>query len=253
MIEVKYRNHFELADMAGRTIDEVRAHFKGEFGIPDKAVAKLNGKKINSRMESEITLSSDDRLVFAAKSNRSAYMVCALLGALAVTGSAFAYGFINNTTSLNASISNSNYADVTTNASASNITWSAFGNFKGSIDGPNGLFNVEPAANYNGDLVVTVTLGNADLLAKDYRVLALKLDMIDSAGNVIDINESGTANSADWVMLTLDNGAVSMFPRAVTSNMTVRVVSGFYITHVNPNGGFTGSASPDLFCEVAQR
>jgi hypothetical protein len=53
-------------------------------------------------------------------------------------------------------------------------------------------------------------------------------------------------------MLTLDNGSVSMFTDG-SANISLRVKRGFYITHVHPFGGWQGSATPELFCEVAQR
>ena len=173
---------------------------------------------------------------------------------MAVTGGIFAFGFINATTTLNATTVNSNFADVTVNTTGiAACTWSAFGFFKGSIPGPNSIFNVTPAVGYTGDLVTTVTLGNADQLVKRYRVLSLQLEMVDATTNVtLDINESGAADANDWVMLTLDNGSVSLFTNGGQS-MAVRVKKGFYITHVFPFAGWTGSASPELFCEVAQR
>jgi len=254
MAEIKYRDQFEEIEGTGKTISDLRRQFKDEFGIPDKAIAKVNGKKIKFDQETETVLKKDETVQFSRPTNKAAILVGALLAALALTGSIFAYGFINSTTTLTATLANSNFADVSVNTSASTITWNTFGFFKGTIPGPNGVFNVQPATNYNGDLVVTVTLGNADKLAKVYRMLALKFDMIDSTGNPIDINESGAADANDWVMLTLDNGAVSMYPRAVTSNMTVRLDSGFFIANVIPNLGWgSGTGSPDLFCEVAQR
>jgi hypothetical protein len=180
--------------------------------------------------------------------------VGAALLALAVTGGVFAFGFINATTSLNATTIESNFADVTANATGSaNVTWNAFGFFKGSIGGPNTIFNIAPAAGYTGDLVTTVTIGNADDLVKRYRVLNLQLEMVDEATQtVMDINESGTVDANDWVMLSLDNGSVSLFTDG-SAPMSLRVKRGFYITHVHPFGGWQGSATPELFCEVAQR
>jgi hypothetical protein len=183
-----------------------------------------------------------------------AYLVGAALLALAVTGSVFAFGFINSTTSLNAATIESNFADVTANGTGSaNVTWNAFGFFKGSIGGPNHIFEIAPASGYTGDLVTTITIGNADDLIKRYRVLALQLEMVDqSTDTVVDINDSGAADANDWVMLTLDNGSVSLFTDG-SANMSVRVKRGFFITHVHPSAGWEGSATPDLFCEIAQR
>ncbi len=251
MVEIRYRDHFEVSELAGQTVSEARNRFKAEFDIPNKAQVKLNGSKVKASAELDTVLNDDDKLTFAQHRSTGVYLIGALLLALAVTGGIFAAGFINATTTLTATTVNSNFADVSVNSDFSNITWNAFGFFKGSIAGPHSVFNISPANGYAGNLVTTVTLGNADQLVSRYRVLALQLDMYDNAtANETDI--SGGAGNY-WTMLTLDNGSVSMFTAAGSDNMTVRVKSGFYITQVYPTAGWTGSASPDLFCEVAQR
>ncbi len=254
MVEIKFRDQYEAADLEGLSIGEIREQFKDQFGIPDKATARLNGGAVKSNMEYDTVLSDDDKVTFTVSKGMGAYLVGAALLALAVTGSVFAYGFINSTTSLNAATIESNFADVTANAVGSaNISWNAFGFFKGSIGGPNRIFDISPAEDYTGDLVTTITIGNTDELIKYYRVLALQLEIVDQATNSkVDINESGTADANDWVMLTLDNGSASMFTDG-SANMSVRVKRGYFITHVHPAGGWDGSATPDLFCEIAQR
>jgi molybdopterin converting factor small subunit len=261
MVEIRYGEQYKAADLAGLTVSEAREQFKTEFGIPDKATARLNGSKVRENVELDTVLNDDDKLSFAVARSRGAYLVGALLLVLAVTGGVFAAGFINATATLNGSVKSSNFADVSLNtAGISDLSWTAYGSFKGAIvsSTTNGtpIFNIDTATSgYTGDLVVTITLGNTDQLAKVYRLLALKLGMNAPDGSPIDINESGAADSNDWVMLTLENGSVSMFPKAAASNnvCTVRVLSGFYLTHVCPGMGWSGSASPDLFCEVAQR
>ncbi len=143
-------------------------------------------------------LNEDDKLTFTVPRGVGVYLIGAALLALAVTGGVFAYGFINATTSLNAITVESNFADVTANATGSaDVTWSAYGFYKGSIPGPNNIFEIDPADGYTGDLVTTVTIGNADELSKRYRVLALQLEMVARGTNtVLDINESGTADAA---------------------------------------------------------
>jgi hypothetical protein len=254
MIEIRFKDQHQVTDLAGRTVSEAREQLRKEFNIPDRATIKLNGTKVNASAEFDTVLNDDDKLTFTVSRGVGAYLVGAALLALAVTGGVFAFGFINATTSLNATTVNSNFADVTANATGSaNVTWNAYGFFKGSIGGPNTIFNITPAAGYTGDLVTTVTVGNADDLVKRYRVLALQLEMVDEATQtVLDINESGTADANDWVMLSLDNGSVSLFTDG-SASMSLRVKRGFYITHVHPFGGWQGSATPELFCEVAQR
>lgn len=261
MVEIRYGDQFEVTDLAGQTVCEAREQFKADFGIPDKAKAKLNGSKIKSGAELDTVLNDDDKLTFAVSRSRTPYLIGALLLALAVTGGVFAFGFINATTSITVTLQESNFADVTVNGTNVVPSFSTWGFFKGSI-GAGNLFDITPGVNYTGDLAVTVSLGNADALSKVYRAFSLQLAMIYSANlTTVDINEStdngsGDANT-DWVMLTLDNGSVTMFPQgtAASAPMTVRVKRGFYITQVHPffPPGWTGSASPELFCEVAQR
>jgi len=259
MVEIRYGDQYEVTDLAGQTVCEAREQFKSEFGIPDKAKARLNGSKVKSSAELDTVLNDDDKITFAVAKSRVPYLVGALLLALAVTGGVFAFGFINATTTINASVYESNFADVSVNNTFANPAFSSWGFYKGSI-GSGSLFDITPGISYTGDLAVTVSLGNADALAKNYRSMALQLEMVYSGNlTVVDINEStdngSGSGSSDWVMLTLDNGSVTMFPQG-TSNaapMTVRVKRGFYITQVHPFGGWTGSASPEIFCEVAQR
>lgn len=257
MVEIRYGDQFEVSDLAGQTVGEARELFKTDLGIPAKAQAKLNGSKVKSSAEIDTVLNDDDKLTFAVSHSRTPFLIGALLLALAVTGSVFAFGFINASASLtNVDLTDSNFADVSENATGTaNISWTAYGWFKGAIDGPNELFDILPADNAIGDLVITVSLGNADSLVDQYRVLALQLEVVDAnTGATKDINESGGAGDPDdWVMLTLDNGSVSMFTNSNNGDpMIVRIKSGFYITHVRPHAGWT-AVQPQFFCEVAQR
>jgi len=261
MVEIRYGDQYEVTDLAGQTVSEAREQFKADFGIPDKAAARLNGSKVKSSAELDTVLNDDDKITFAVSRSRVPYMVGALLLALAVTGGIFAYGFINATTTITANVYESNFADVAANNTMANPAFNAWGFYKGSI-GSGYLFNITPGTGYTGDLAVTVSLGNADQLSKRYRTLALQLDLVYTDNlTVVDIDESTDNGSgdqtggSDWVMLTLDNGSVSMFPQgtANAAQMTVRVKKGFYITHIHPFGNWQGSASPELFCEVSQR
>lgn len=247
MVEIKFKDQFEVSELAGQTVSEAREQFKAEFGIPNKAQAKLNGSKVKAGAELDTVLAGDDKLTFAVSHGKGAYLVGALLLALAVTGGIFASGFVNATTTL-AATTHTNFADVA--VATDPPSWTTFGFFKGAIPAGN-LFTITPATGYIGDLVTTVTLGNADALVSTYRAFSLQLAMYDNTGAVMDINESGSADAAtDWVMLTLDNGSINMFTAGGSGAMTVRVNKGFYITHVYVSGG---TATPQLFCEVAQR
>jgi len=253
MVEIRYGDQFEVSELAGLTVSEAREQFKAEFGIPAKAHAKLNGSKVKASDEVDTVLNDNDRLAFAVSKSRGAYLVGALLLALAVTGGVFAYGWINSTATLSASIVESNFADVSVNSSYTSISWNGWGFHKGTIPGGS-LFDVNPGTGYTGDLVVTVTIGNGDKLASVYKVLALQLEVVDQT--TLTPQDISAGASQTWTMLTLDNGQASLFIDNISDNMTVRVKNGFYITHAHPNAGWSvlpADRAPELFCEVAQR
>ena len=248
MVEIRFGDQYEITDLAGQTVSEAREHFRSEFGIPDKAKARLNGSKVKESAELDTVLNDDDKLTFAVSRGKGAYLVGALLLALAVTGSVFAYGWINSTTTISATTTNYNFADVSVNNTVAG--WTAHGFFKGSISSGE-LFNVQPAPGYAGDLTISVGIGNAGDLAQRYRLLVMQLELVYSDnGTNLDIS---AGNGATWTLLSLNNGSVDLFPDVSTANMTVRVKDGFYITHAKGVGAWGGAAAPELFCEVAQR
>ncbi len=87
MVEIRYGDYYEVAELAGQSITDARQQFRAELGIPEKARAKLNGRKVDAKLESEISLCDDDKLSFATASGKGAYLAGALLLALAITGS----------------------------------------------------------------------------------------------------------------------------------------------------------------------
>jgi len=255
MVEIRYGENVEKAELAGRSVSEVRELLGEELGIPGKAKARLNGKKIKGSLEEETYLCDEDQLSFVQPRGKGLFLVGAMLLALAATGGVFAFGWINATTTLNAVAATSDFAKVSANTSDP-LTWTPYGFFKGAISGPKPIFDIDTAtSNYTGDLVVTVTLANADELVRCYRVLALKIELVNSSDNsVIDINESGGGDAEDYGLLTLGNGEVNMFPDGSAGSMTVRVKSGFYITHIYKAANWGSNyEDPVLFCEVAQR
>ena len=252
MVEIRYKNHYELADLTEQTVSEAREQFKAEFGIPNKAAACLNGKKIKEYSEPDTVLSDDDKLSFTVTNRRGIFLIGTIILALIITGSTFAFGFTNASTSITTTTFSSNFADVSTNPDISNISWRVLGSYKGTIGGPHGIFNIVPSTGYTGDLIVTVSLANVDQLAKDYRTLALRIGMVKSSDNsTVDINESGFADRNDWTLLTLDNPSATMSVLG-GANMTIKLLGGYYISNAVPNLGWSGSTSPDLYCEVTQ-
>lgn len=255
MVEIRSGEFHETADLSGLSVAEARKQFKDEFGIPDNAHARINGRKVNSKLEAETYICDNDKLAFAAaRGGKGIFLVGALLLALAATGSVFAYGYLTQSTSLNAVAAGGDFAQVTVNNS--NLpNWTPYGMFKGSIEG-GPIFNVNTASSqYTGDLVVTVSLANGDDLVKAYRVLALFVEMRNSHNNICDINADSENNSQDFALLTLGNGAIDMYLNQGTSYdyYSIEVTGGFYVSHIWGASGWSGYENPLLYCEVAQR
>ena len=102
MVEIRYSDNYEVANLTGQSVAFAREQFKGEFGIPEKAAAKLNGKKVQGKLETETCLCDADELTFATTAKgKGAILVGAMLLTMAITGSVFAYGWINDTTTIN--------------------------------------------------------------------------------------------------------------------------------------------------------
>jgi methyl-accepting chemotaxis protein len=100
MVEIRYREQYGIANLAGQTVSEAREQFKTEFGIPDKARAKLNSSKVKTSAEFDTVLNDDDKLTFSISRGKGAYLIGALLLALAANGGVFAFGFFNASTTL---------------------------------------------------------------------------------------------------------------------------------------------------------
>jgi molybdopterin converting factor small subunit len=244
MVEIRFGDQYEVTDLAGQTIGEARDHYKSAFGIPDKARAKLNGSKVKHSAEIDTVLNDDDQVTFAVPRSRTPFLIGALLLALAATGGVFAFGFLNANITLSAT-THTDFASVTANTGAS--IGNVWGLYKGTILSNADLFYIQPASDWTGDLVTTVTLGNVGELAKTYRAFGLELGMYNTnTGDPIPI---GVSSDNYTVLLSLDYPSVNMFTGTVSQNMTVRVKNGFYVAQHWP---FGGSANPQIFCDITQ-
>ena len=253
MIEIRFKGNYEVADIAGQTIAEARGLYKSELGIADKAVAVLNGKKLNSAAEADTVLKNNDNLQFKTVTvNKTLLLVGALLLAMAVTGGVFAFGFTNSTATINAVIAQSDFATVTANTS-STPTWNARGMQKNAT-GSGTLFDINTlTSGYTGDLVATVSLANLNDLVKVYRNLTLAIEVRGSANNLIDINSDNVSNSKDYTLLTLENSSVTLsIKQAAADIYTVKLKSGYYIGNIRTTG-WSSYGNPQLYCEVAQK
>ena len=134
--------------------------------------------------------------------------------------------------------------------------WKTFGFFRGTTGGGS-LFDIDTTAStYQGDLVATVSIANADKLSKVYRVLAMKITAYDSSG-LIDINADNLTPDVDkdFALLTLRNGAVDIFiNQANPDTYYIKLESGYYNSHIWGGGWGTGNPQrPILFCDIGQR
>ncbi|MFH0914679.1 MAG: hypothetical protein V1849_05290 [Chloroflexota bacterium] len=253
-IGISYRDYTEAAEVAGRTVAEVRSRYQNVFSIPEGTRAMLNGKVVERGKEPEVKLHDSDELAFVHKArSKMPLLVGALLLVMAVTGGLFAYTYVTATSTLSVTATGTDFAAISENTS-SPPAWSVHGFLKGST-GTGGLFDVDTATSgYPGDLVVSVSLANTDQLVKVYRVLSFKLEVYDAGNNKVDVNGDSTVNAKDFVLLTLTNGEANMFiTQAAPSFYTIRLVSGFYSSHVWGGGWTSGYEDPLLFAEVAQR
>ena len=103
MVEIRYGEQYELADLAGLSVAEAQAQYISEFDIPEPAKAYLNGKEVGKDLEPRITLSDDDRLSFEAKRHRRGLMLLGLLLAtLAITVSLFVSDYTTDAAAIGA-------------------------------------------------------------------------------------------------------------------------------------------------------
>ena len=250
MVELSYGEHYELAELAGKSVVEVRELYKTEFEIPDRAQAILNDKPLKKKLEDKIRLEDGDGLSFEEKErSRKPLFITALLLALAISGGLFAYTWTTATATLIAQTTVGDFASVTANSTGIvQITWTPFGRYRGSIPGPHNLFDVTVDSAYDGDIEVTVYLANADELSKNYRFWMLRLEFVDGTGNPDDI-QGGVQ------VLSLNNGQASFY--STSTNYTagtasyVRCAGGSYIG-LPWAGGWADSYDPVLFVEVTQ-
>ena len=244
MVEIRYGEHYEMADLAGRSIADAREQYKQEFGIPDKAQARLNSKGIGKKHEPKTALGDNDNLTFAEKSRKGLFFIGAILLALAITGGVFAYGQTTTTVGL-ALDAQSDFAAVA--ADPSPPTWDVWGSYKGSVD-IGDLFTVTPdvPGGWTGDMSIVLTLTNAHELVAAYRILVLEIEVWDS-----DATTPVKVDGPEY--LTMGNGEITLEidQTGFTAPYDVRLTGGFYISH---RGGWTTDyEDPSIFCQVLQR
>jgi len=83
MVEIRFKDQYEETELAGQTVSEAREQFRKEFGIPERATARLNGTKVKGSAEFDTVLQEDDTLTFNVPRGMGLYLVGAALLALA--------------------------------------------------------------------------------------------------------------------------------------------------------------------------
>ena len=241
MVEIKYKDRYEAADLAGKHIGEVREQYRSGFDIPNKARARLNGKRISGKHESKTTLSTNDRLSFEDRSHRGFFFGGAVLLALVVTGALFAQTATTATVTLTLT-GKSDFANVT--AAGSPPTWNVWGSYKGEVT-TGDLFTITPEIDFTGDMVAMITIINASDLVSAYRVLVFEIEIYDSAGTPAQVG------TTEYLTLTRGDITIEIDQAGFTAPYTVQITGGNYMTH---RGGWTaGNEDPTILCDVIQK
>lgn len=239
MTEIRYGEHYEVADLAGRSVAQAREQYKQEFGIPDKAQARLNGKGIRQKHEPKTALGHNDSLTFAQKSRKGLFFIGAILLALTITGGIFAYGATTTTVTLGLTRAD----DFATVVAASPPTWAVWGSYKGKVTAGD-LFTITPETSWTGDMAVILTIANTHDLVEAYKMLVLEIKIYDSTSPTPV--QVGTTE-----YLTMGKGDIEIDFSQTVDPYKVRLTSGYYITH---KGGWTdGKEDPLIMAQVLQR
>jgi len=257
MVEIKYGEHYEVADLAGKSVAEVREQYKEEFGIPDKAQASLDGKGIRKKLEPKIELNDDAELSFAEKSRRGLFFIGAMVLAIAITSGIFAYTYTTATLTL-AATPKGEFAEVIKDASPP--SWPTVWNRWKGVVPPGDLFDITPEATYTGDLVVKVYLTNQASLVTGYQHLNIKLQLWDDVaanhGTAVNMTDwqNAYADTARFELLTMENGMATFALQGYTAGNTYYIYSagGTFQTQPWKAATAAGNLSPDFFCEVIQ-
>ena len=252
MIEIRYGEHYEMADLAGKSVAQAREQYKQEFGISDKAQASLNGKGIRQKHELVTALGDNDSLTFAQKSRKGLFFIGAIVLALAVTGGVFAYGALTYTVTGAVTAEASEFADAA--AGANTPTWSLWGKYTGSVPATTEVFAVIPGNNFTGDFVLQIYLTNIDDLVEVYRVMGMRWTVTNGAGNtnITGVTVTPTTGFLSLTHPTIDlEISVTGTPDGI-EELDVNLSGGFFRTH-SYGGGWSGSEDPQILLKIIQK
>lgn len=241
MVKIIYGEYSQEADLAGKTVAEVRELYKPEFSIPDRAKANLNGKQLKKELEPKAKLGDDDKLAFEEKSRKALVLLGAFLLTLAVTAGLFVYTYTVTSKTITVHLGTADFGNVAD--SGTSFNYDLLGRAKGTIR-TGYLFSLTADADYTGDMEVQVYLSNIDELIKDYSFWMMRLQLVHSDNVTVDIE--GITQ-----VLSLENPMVSFAVQSDNLSETcyVRCLGGSYKAF--PFAWLTGY-NPVLFAQVVQ-
>jgi len=245
MVKVIYGEYRQQADLAGKSVAEVRELCKSEFSLSDRAQAILNSQQLKKKLEPETKLADEDELTFEEKSKRGLVLLGAFLLTLAITGGIFAYTQTTTTATIVAVPGAGDFASVSENTSGtSGMQYDVFGRATGIIPAGH-LFDITPASGYTGDLELVVFINNPDQMIENYRFWMMRLELVNSAN--VSISKGAIVRP-----INLESVQVSF----ATDNYTqdepfyVRSLGGVYKAF--PWSLIGTIYDPQLYCEVMQ-
>ncbi|MFC1940820.1 hypothetical protein ACFLWL_00175 [Chloroflexota bacterium] len=246
MVEIIYGEHSQQADLAGKSVDQVRELYRDTFEIPDDATAKLNGKRVKKNLESEATLFDSDSLLFQVESRKAMILLAAFLLTLSITSGLFAYTLTTDSTTITVVGVGNDFASVSSNNSVVYNTTSITGKTVGKINA-GVMFDVTKDSIYSGDLEVVVSIANADELVQEYSFWMLRVKFTDgTVSNGVD-----TTNSTQ--VISLKNPTASFAVDSVNLSVTrhIHVLGGSYKT-LSASQWAGQAYDPVVFAQVVQ-
>jgi len=252
MVEIRYGENYEMADLAGKSVAQAREQYKQEFGIPDKAQANLNDKGIKQKHELVTALGDNDSLTFAQKSRKGLFFIGAILLALAVTGGVFAYGALTYTVTGAVTAESSEFADA--DVGINTPTWSLWGQYTGSVPATTEVFEVTPGANFTGDFVIQIYLTNIEDLVEVYRVMGMRWTVTNGTGNtgITGVTVTPTTGFLSLTHPTIELEISITGTPDGTEKIDVDLSGGFFRTQSH-GGGWGGSEDPQILCKIIQK
>lgn len=242
MVKIIYGEHRLQAELAGKSVAEVRELYKANFSMPNRAKASLNGQQLEKKLETQTRLSDDDKLLFEVKNRKGLALVGAFLLALTITGGLFAYTYTVVSSTITVTVGGGDFAEVAANATPD---YTVQGRTRGAIDAEY-LFDITNPGGYTGDVEVQVMLSNAEEISRDYSFWMLRMELVNSTAS------ANVGIPAITQVLSLDTPMVSfaLDSTNLTAGAYVYTPGGSYRSF--PQIWITG-ADPVLFCQVVQR